>query len=222
MTENKGIYQASLPVVEREVSKKLTGRDKRRANELDGATWTKYSISIWSDIKKSTEETELGHPAIFPIALVTRIIRCFTNNTDKTVLDPFAGIGSTAIAAEGLGKTGIGLEISPEFADKAKTRPCSQNMFDGGPLGERRIYNADANYLLDFVEPNSVDLVVTSPPYWDILLQRRTADNKAVRHYGNELADLGKIRDYKESLTALSRVFRVVCSSSEPKQMMWA
>ena len=35
--------------------------DRPRANSLDGRTWTRYSISIWSDIRKSQEELELGH-----------------------------------------------------------------------------------------------------------------------------------------------------------------
>jgi len=216
MIERKETYQVAMPVTEPEVVKKVTDSNRHRANELDGATWTRYSISMWSDIRKSKEETELGHPAIFPIALVSRIIRCFTNKEDRIVLDPFVGVGSTAIAAEGLGKIGIGLEISPEFAEKARMRPCSKDMFEGDTLGERRIYNADANDLLSYVERNSVDLVVTSPPYWDILLQKRTADNKEVRHYGDELADLGKIREYKKFLEAVSKVFRLVYDVMKP------
>ena len=214
--EGKETYQVAFPVAEPEAAKKVTNSNRHRANELDGATWTRYSISMWSDIRKSKEETELGHPAIFPVALVSRIIRCFTNNDDKVVLDPFVGVGSTAIAAEGLGKIGIGLEISSEFAEKAKSRPCSKDMFDGDTFGERRIYNADANDLLSYVERNSVDLVVTSPPYWDILLQKRTADNKEVRHYGDESADLGKIRDYRRFLKALSEIFRLVFDAMKP------
>lgn len=38
----------------------------RRANDLDGATWTRYSISIWSDLRKTPEEASLKHPACSP------------------------------------------------------------------------------------------------------------------------------------------------------------
>lgn len=69
------------------------------ANELDGATWTKYSISVWSDIKKSSEEIALGHPATFPVSLVQRLLQSFTTSADQLVLDPFAGSGSTLIGA---------------------------------------------------------------------------------------------------------------------------
>lgn len=50
----------------------------RRANDLDGTTWQRYSISVWSDIKKTQQEINLRHPAIFPAALVSRLVQCFT------------------------------------------------------------------------------------------------------------------------------------------------
>lgn len=214
--EHKEAYQVAFPGDAPEAERKKTTVYSRRANELDGATWTRYSISIWSDIRKTKEECEIGHPAIFPVALANRIIQCFTNKEDLVVLDPFVGIGSTAIAAEAAGKIGIGLEISKIFAERAKVRPCMPDIFDGNGVGERRIYHADANNLLTFVEPDSVDLVVTSPPYWDILLEKRTADYKDPRHYGDESNDLGKIRNYSKFLEALQRVFRLVYKVMRP------
>jgi len=100
-------------------------KPKGRANELDGATWTRYSISVWSDIKKTREELELKHPAMFPLQLATRLIQCFVTTDDKVILDPFVGIGTTAIAAQALGKIGIGVEISTEFCEIARTRPVT-------------------------------------------------------------------------------------------------
>ena len=185
----------------------------RRANGLDGATWTRNSISIWSDIKKTQEEIKLGHPALFPIELVKRLIQCFTTEEDHVVLDPFVGVGSTAIAAQALGKVGIGIEISEEFSKLARSRPV-QTL--GKALGERIIYTADASDLLEFVRPDSVDLAVTSPPYWDILLQKRTADYKQIRHYGDSPDDLGKIGRYDDFLFALQKVFMQVFVALKP------
>lgn len=51
---------------------------RRKANELDGKTWLQYSISIWNDVKKSTEEIRLKHPAMFPVQLVKRLLEVFT------------------------------------------------------------------------------------------------------------------------------------------------
>lgn len=202
-----------LPLEEAPRKKRSPLGLRKRANDLDGATWTRHSISIWSDIKKTREEIQLGHPAIFPAALVTRLIECFTTSHDRIILDPFVGIGSTAIAAESLGKIGIGIDISHEFIQKAQQRP---RLMTGPAGGERRLYADDASNLLSYVEPESVDLVITSPPYWDILLQRRTADYKEVRHYGQSDNDLGRIRSYHDFLFALQKVFKLVYTALKP------
>ena len=192
-------------------------KNKRRANGLDGSAWTRHSISVWGDIRKSQEEQSLKHPAMFPVELAARLIRCFTNDGDGVVLDPFAGSGSTLLAAESLGKTGVGFDVSEEYVTTAQARPdASLTGEEGIPAGERLVYTADAACLLDYVEPASVDFVVTSPPYWDILLQRRTADYKKVRHYGDSPADLGKIGDYDGFLAALSGVFEKVYRALKP------
>lgn len=182
---------------------------KKKANELDGKTWTQYSISIWSDIRKSQEEIALGHPAIFPIALVSRLIKIFTNKNDHVVFDPFAGIGSTVVAAKRLGKDGIGIELSPKFAEKAQRR-CDENMPLDESQGTGRIINDDSLKMLEYVETGSVDLVVTSPPYWDVLTEKRSADGKEIRNYGNDESDLGRISDYRQFLLQLKGVFSKV------------
>jgi len=182
---------------------------KRRANSLDGKTWTRHSISVWSDIRKSKEELALKHPALFPAQLAERIIQCFLPPNGAVVLDPFCGLGSTVVAAQKLGKVGVGLDIKPEYVKAARAR-----------IGRRhdgcRIIKADAADVLKHVDGQSVDLVVTSPPYWDVLTRRRTADRKAVRNYGDSSDDLGRIRDYEEFLMALRRVFAQVLIALKP------
>ena len=99
-----------------------TASAKPRANDLTGKQWTSYSISVWSDIRRTTGERRLGHPAMFPAMLVERLIQCFMADEQKVVLDPFLGSGSTLVACQQLGKAGIGLEISEEFARIARKR----------------------------------------------------------------------------------------------------
>jgi DNA modification methylase len=196
-----------------ERSKAVNGKpvSKRRANNLDGKAWTRYSISLWSDIKKTKEEEELKHPAMFPVQLVTRLLECYTNDEDRIVLDPFAGVGSTIVAAHRAGKTGIGIEIEKKFVEKGLAR-IDRFLGDTGST----IHQTDAKNLLQFVQPESVDFVVTSPPYWDILLQKRTADYKEIRHYGEAQEDLGKIADYWDFLTAVDKVFKLVLEALKP------
>jgi len=66
------------------------------------------------------------------------------------------------------------------------------------------------------VAPESVDLVVTSPPYWNVLTRRRSADRKQVRHYGDRPGDLGQVADYDGFLAALTEVFAQVHSALRP------
>ena len=64
-------------------------------------------LSLWSNIRKTTEEKNLKHPAMFPIELPKRLIEIFTNSEEQTVFDPFAGIGITLIAAKKLGRPSV-------------------------------------------------------------------------------------------------------------------
>ena len=188
---------------------------RKRANELDGKAWLRYSISVWSDVRKTKEETALKHPAMFPSALAHRLIECFTHSEASLILDPFAGVGSTLIAAKELGKDAVGLEISPEFAQIAERRVNQMIPFEGQT--DIKIHTADSRELYRHISPKSVDMVVTSPPYWDILLQKRTADNKQQRDYGDTEADLGKIRDYEKFLLELRKIFDQVYNVMKPE-----
>ncbi len=183
--------------------------ERRRANLLDGRTWTRHSISVWSDLHKSREERQLKHPALFPEELPRRVIECFLPPEGRVVLDPFCGLGATVLAAHSLGRVGVGLDVNPDYIQAAR-----------GRLGECadgcRLVCADAADLLEVVEPESVDLAVTSPPYWNVLLRRRSADRKAVRNYGDRPDDLGRIADYGTFLDALGAIFDQVLEALRP------
>jgi DNA modification methylase len=186
---------------------------KNRLNALDGRTWTRYSVSIW-DMGKSVEEARLGHPALFPVALIQRLLEIYTQPEDL-VLDPFVGTGSTLIAAQSTSRRAIGFEIAPQFVGIAqeRLRAAGASPQDSPDL---TIYNEDARNLLSFVRSNSVDLVVTSPPYWNIQRQRRTADGKAPRPYTSLSNDLGNIETYSDFLDALGTVFEGLFAAVKP------
>ncbi len=195
-------------LLQKSKSKRPSG-PPRRANELEGKTWLKYSISIWDDIKKNVEELKLKHPAMFPSELPMRLIQMFTNQEQKSVLDPFLGSGSTLIAAKMLDKYGIGFEISKEYVDLAHRRLNSQEYIFSKNL-EQRIIQDDARNMLEYLEQNSIDLCITSPPYWDILCQKRSADNKQIKNYAEKIDNLGEIPDYNDFLEELKHIFRDV------------
>ncbi len=180
---------------------------RRRLNDLDGGTWTRYSISIW-DVVKSRYESKLKHPAMFPSELCERLIKIYTKS-GEVVLDPFLGSGSTIIAARDLGRTGVGLEITPEFVKLARSR-LSQEKLVKPEIPEPKVFCDDAINIGKHVEEESVDLCITSPPYWGIHLRKRTADYKESRPYSELARDLGNIPDYSTFLDELSRIFAEV------------
>lgn len=177
----------------------------RRKTALDGKTWARYSISIWSDLNRTPEERRLGHPAMFPLALPSRLIEIFTLSGDL-VLDPFAGTGSTVIAAARLDRRGLGLEVNPAFSAVALERlnniPTARDL--------ARIYCVDARRVGEFTPASSVRLCVTSPPYWNILSRPRSADHRPTRDYSGTKGDLSRINDYQEFIAALGDVFTAV------------
>lgn len=63
------------------------------------------------------------HPATFPIALVEQCIKIHGKGEDSRLLDPFLGIGSSALAAKSQKiKQFTGIEIDPEYLAVALTR----------------------------------------------------------------------------------------------------
>ncbi len=185
-------------------------RPAARCNDLDGKRWLQNSISVWSDLRKTAEEQRLKHPAQFPITLAERLIESFLPAAGEyCVLDPFCGSGSTLVAAQRRDKSSVGMELSAEYVQLAQQRLTA----DGRPA---MIHHASATDLQQHIGTETVDLCITSPPYWNILGQKRTADYKAVRHYGNHDGDLGMLADYEAYLEALAAVFRQVFAVLKP------
>lgn len=63
----------------------------------------------------------VGYPTQKPILLLERIISLVTDLGD-TVLDPFCGSGTTLVAAELLGRSSLGVDVSAEAVALARTR----------------------------------------------------------------------------------------------------
>ena len=73
-----------------------------------------YFQQIWTLGGASTRK----HPAPFPHKLAERLIRMFSFVGD-TILDPFMGMGTSCVAAAGLGRNSIGIEVEPSYYDMA-------------------------------------------------------------------------------------------------------
>lgn len=113
-----------------------------------------------------------SHPAKMPPLLAQRIYCHATEqewiSAGDSVLDPFAGIGGTALAAAQHGLRWTGCEIEPEYvrAGEANFALWERRHARCSPLWQSpRMLHADARTLLDSVKRESVALIVSSPPF---------------------------------------------------------
>jgi len=159
------------------------------------------------------------HPATFSEKDVARLIRLFTKAGGR-VLDPFVGTGSTLIACAMTDRVGVGVELSPEWADIARARLREEA---GLPGQLQQVLQADARAILPTLEPESFDLLLTSPPYWSMLRKRPGPKAKMERvsrglatHYSEAADDLGNIPDYDGFLRALGSIFALALPLLKP------
>ena len=92
--------------------------EERILSVLEADEHQKMFRQLWDDIQG---EPQTDHPAPFPAELAERLIRMFSFVGD-TVLDPFAGTGSTAVAASRVGRNSVSVELEDEYVDVAEAR----------------------------------------------------------------------------------------------------
>ena len=92
--------------------------------DITGEQFKEYIKSIWNIYP--TKGTNIGHPAPFPVELPYRLMLLYTYKGD-IVLDPFMGSGTTAIAAQRLGRNYIGYETNKDYKKLAENRIMSES-----------------------------------------------------------------------------------------------
>ena len=158
-------------------------------SRLTKEEWREYTKTVWQIANTSHPE----HPAVFPVEIPRRLIKLFSWH-GETVLDPFAGTGTTAQAAIPLGRHVLCAEQNPQYA-KMIRRECGELRNGTLTAAELLTVIQGDSRRLTAVPDESVALVVTSPPYW----------NKA--DYGTGRANLGRVESYSEFLREIRPVF---------------
>ncbi len=92
---------------------------------IDTEEFLEATLDIWEIASESA--TRIGHPAPFPVALPKRLIELYTYKGDL-VLDPFAGSGSTAVAAVETARHYVGFETQKEYVHLAEERLRDQRV----------------------------------------------------------------------------------------------
>ena len=98
--------------------------------DLEPQDFMRDTYSIW----RINPERARDHPAPFPVALAGRLIKLYSWPGDL-VIDPFAGSGSTGVAAANLGRSFLGCEISEEYVALAEARIAREREKLQLPLG---------------------------------------------------------------------------------------
>jgi site-specific DNA-methyltransferase (adenine-specific) len=163
----------------------MKGADVKEKSRLTKEEWREYTKTVW----QIANTTHPDHPSVFPVEIPHRLIKLFTFWGD-TVLDPFAGVGTTARAARALGRRAVCVDQNEQYVQRIRAE-CTP---PGGRKDALRAVHGDSRRL-DFLGDRSVGLIVTSPPYW----------NKA--DYGRGAANLGNVGNYQAFFRDIRPVF---------------
>jgi DNA modification methylase len=189
----------------------------RELNDLSGKEWAQFSKSVQEYPDTRTKKQRL-HGAAFPMSLAKQQISIYTSK-GQIVLDPFVGVGTTLDACAALGRRGIGVELNEAYVSLAAA--------DLEDFPEQTLISGDSLHLDRYLEPESVDMVITSPPYGNLLKQVKGAfAYKWQEHsritpitnplpYSDDPRDLGNM-PYPEYLSAITTAMMHTFNAMKP------
>ncbi len=109
-----------ITVFSKKGARKKVSPEIKEKSKLTTKEWQDWAInSIW-EMQPAKAKAE-GHPAPFPEELPYRLIKLYSFYGD-TVLDPFAGTGTTAKVALELGRKAIAFELNTEYLPLIKKK----------------------------------------------------------------------------------------------------
>ena len=97
----------------------ITKNDKRLEG---GAGRNPTDVWYFDRVNNMTKKKlNLSHPTVYPLLMIVRILKMSSNPGDM-ILDPFAGSGTSLVAAKILGRNAIGFELDSKYKDEAAKR----------------------------------------------------------------------------------------------------
>ncbi len=163
--------------------------EQKELSRLSKDEWREYTKTVWHIANVADPD----HPAVFPAEIPRRLIKLFSFHGER-VLDPFGGVGTSAMTAVELGRHAVSVDQNEAYVQRAQSEQAKLN--GSGHMMDVRL--GDARTALTDIPDDSVGLAVTSPPYW----------NKA--DYGDGEANLGNISSYPSFIRSLRPVFEEV------------
>ena len=157
---------------EQQIEKEGLQRQKS-FNGLTAKEWASLSKNVWNDVSSPRVGKHLDHGATFPEKLANRFIQMYSKEGDL-ILDPFLGTGTTLEACRNTLRNGVGIELNERFISYAKD-VCKQSTLNN--TVDLKVIHDDCRNLLKHLDEESVQLMVTSPPYANFI-QRSVEDRK--------------------------------------------
>jgi DNA modification methylase len=173
-------------------TKRLCDCPPTHINCLTAKDWMKSQLGVWQVNYTAMDVRDKKlHPATFPISLSTRVISLFTHR-GQLVLDPFVGSGTTLLAAENLDRNAVGFDLKDDYIELSATR-LHDNV---SAMTQRVAVQDDALNIPLYLEPESLSLIWTSPPYGNLLNRKRK--NKSRRGDLRDNGQLGLVEQYSQ------------------------
>lgn len=163
------------------------------------------------------------HPAVFPISLPSHFIKLLTHR-GELVLDPFAGVGSTLVAAKDLGRNAVGFDLQQKYVDISMRRLAQSSLNEGT---QQIAIVDDAHNIPTYLKEETVSLSITSPPYPHFLTHKRLNKSRRgdkrkdkhylkVQQYSEDPRDLG-LMEHEKFAQNLTEIYRGILPLMRPK-----
>jgi len=195
-----------------------------KINDINLSRWKEYddiiTDSLWILDKRDSSGAHLGwYWGNFIPQIPHQMMLRYTKK-GEWVLDTFVGSGTTLIECRRLSRNGIGIELNPNVAQRAKDliekEENKDNVVSDVIIGDSRII--DIKQILDQYKIDQVQLLIMHPPYHDII--KFSEDNRDLSNARNTeefLKMFGEVVDNVTPYLEKERYFALVIGDKYSK-----
>jgi DNA modification methylase len=193
--------------------------ERNEVNDLTGREWKYATKSVVAEQYPPDFQHELRseHGGQKPPRLAMELIQRFSEAGDS-VLDPFAGVGGTLLGASlaeysGTGlREAIGFEINERWVEIYETvleeENAARKSRGRGILAAQDLRHGDCAELVEDLDTESIDLLLTDVPYWSMDKVEQTRNDEETRESKLDDFDDAEIQTKSEWLDDMERKFR--------------